>query len=116
MNYPKTHPAVRLVREGRYTVIVPEVDVAAIGSGSALHVLNAGKPVCGQKGTLGEILEGVDPRADVVMRKVVCGRCRDLVGTVPGPLLAEDVDGGHGIGVTRTELEKARKAARRAAA
>jgi hypothetical protein len=115
MTYPKTHPAVRLVREGRYTMIVPEVDLASIGGGNTLHVLHDSRAVCGRTGNVGTILEACDPRAEVVLRLPVCGNCRSIIGDVPGPKLAEEVEDGHSIGVTRTELDRERRAARRAA-
>lgn len=109
MQYDNLHPAVRVVREGRYTVLVPEVDLVPIGNGDMLHVVNGDGVACGRTGARGEILEGCDPRAIVVLRKTVCGACRNRLGDVPSPKLADEVEGGYEIGMTRTELDRERR-------
>jgi hypothetical protein len=110
------HPAVRVVREGRYTMLVFEIDAATVGSSGTLHVIADGRAVCGRKGEIGEVVEGLDARALRVGPRLVCGNCRDRLGDVPSPKLAEDVEDGHSLGITRTELERERRRARKAAA
>lgn len=110
-----THPAVRLVREGRgVTMLVPEVDLVSVGSG-ALHVRDVdGRPVCHVRGTIVGRIEGVDPRADLIDRRSVCVTCRDVLGPVPPPAPVDEVEGGNALGITRTALDAERRRAVRA--
>lgn len=84
-----SHMALRFVNEGRGwgTMAVAVVDLARVGKGTALHVLDRDyRPLCGTRGEVGEILSGCDARAEIVLRKPVCVRCRDLLGTIPQPM------------------------------
>lgn len=84
-----THDALRFVNEGRGwgTMAVAVVDLASVGNGRALHIIGRDyRPVCGVGGDVGEILDGCDARAEVVLRRAVCVRCRDLVGKIPQPV------------------------------
>jgi len=91
---PSVHPAIREIKVGRgYGVtIVPVVDFVRFREGSTLHVLGAHGALCGTGKTkeVVETLDACDPRAVMVLRKPVCGRCRARLGCVPMPRLVID--------------------------